>query len=469
MPKALDVTFNAKQALAFRYLLDHSIKTIVYGGGGGAGKSWLAAFWLWYLMNSYKGLRFAVCRKIQEDASKTFTGTFVKVVNSYGDKISRYHVTKGGIVNLKTGSEIIYLSLITIPSDAEFDRLGSYELTGVVLEEAQELDRQAYNVIKTRVGRQHNLEYGLTPKVLMTCNPGKNFILTDFYRVRNDPWFNIKNKVVLATHKDNLNYLPSDYIEQLKDIQDPIVRARIADGSWEFGDLQENTVIPMSLIWPSLGTPPEDGAISMGIDVGGFQGYSDKTIVQLISGNVILEPIVIDSKTYTGPAFGYDKWLGDKLIELILSYNVQPKKCRLDASGIGQPIYAYIRNEGFFIYAFRGDAKPFTRKFNHNKYLNLRTQSYYELKEKFRLQKLRLPENYNEQLVEELTAVRYSASGDKLALEDKRFTRRRLGRSPDFADALAMAALDIGSETTERKPEAAGNVEIQTSVLNNSL
>lgn len=465
MPKSLDVTFNPKQASAFRYLLDHSTKTIVYGGGGGAGKSWLAAFWLWHLMNSYKGLRFAVCRKIQEDASKTFTGTFVKVINLYGDKPGRYHITKSGIVNIVTGSEIIYLSLITIPSDAEFDRLGSYELTGVVLEEAQELDRQAYSVIKTRVGRQHNLDYGLTPKVLMTCNPGKNFILTDFYRVRDDPWFNVKNKVVLATHKDNLNYLPSDYIEQLRDIQDPIVRARIADGSWEFGDLQENTVIPMSIIWPAIGTPIEAGETFMGIDIGGYQGYSDKTIVQIILGNVIQEPIVIESKSYSGPAFGYDKWLGDKLIELIVAYDVKPKNCRIDASGIGQPIYAYIRNEGLFVYAFRGDAKPFQRKFNHNRYLNLRTQAFYELKEKFRLQKLKLQENFHEQLVEELSAVRYSASGDKLALEDKKFTRRRLGRSPDFADALAMAALDLGDAQKVRAAAEAVELSLPLSAI----
>lgn len=37
MPKQLDLTLNEKQALAFRYLRDHSTKTIVYGGGAGSG------------------------------------------------------------------------------------------------------------------------------------------------------------------------------------------------------------------------------------------------------------------------------------------------------------------------------------------------------------------------------------------------------------------------------------------------
>lgn len=415
-------------------------------GLGRVSKSYLAATWLWILMNSYRNLRFAVCRKIQEDAAKTFTGTFFKVVNAYGDKQSRYRSSKSSIVNLQTGSEILYLSLITIPSDPEFDRLGSLELTGAILEEAQELDRQAYNVIKSRVGRQHNEDYNITPKVLMTCNPGPNFIMSDFYRVRNDPWFSLKNQVVLATHKDNLKYLPADYIEQLQDIQDPIVRARLMEGSWDFGDLQENTVIPMSLLWPCIGTPAESGPTIIGIDVGGYQGYSDKTVVQIVKGNVICDPILIESKNYTGPAFGYDKWLGDKLIELMFINDIRDyRNVRIDASGIGQPIYAYIRNEGYSIYPFRGDAKPFSRRFNHNKYLNLRTQAYYELKEKLRLQKLKFLQNYHERTWEELSAVRYSASGDKLALEDKKFTRRRLGRSPDFADALSMATLDIGT------------------------
>ena len=48
------------------------------------------------------------------------------------------------------------------------------------------------------------------------------------------------------------------------------------------------------------------------------------------------------------------------------------------------------------------------------------------------------PEPWWPNLREELEALRYRLVGTKLALEDKRETRRRLGRSPDLADALLI-------------------------------
>lgn len=455
MSRSLDVKLNDRQAEAFRYLYDTSTKCILYGGGGGAGKSWLAAFWLWTLMNGYRNLRFAVCRKQIIDAAATFTSTFFKVVNFYGDKPSRYKKTAGGIVNLATGSEIVYRSLIYIPTDSNYDRLGSLELTGVVIEEAQEITREAYEVIKTRVGRQLNKEYSLCPKVLMTCNPGANFLYTDFYKQKDDPVFNIDKKVVLATSADNLEYLPPAYVETLNEITDPIVKARILEGSWDFGDLDMATVIPMSLMVPCIGAPREEGVTRLGIDIGGPQGYSDATIVQIVHGNLIERPIVIPSKAFKDPPYMYDDWLTNQLVEIIESEGITDmKNVRVDACGIGQPIYENLRRRGYSCFPFRGDAKPYARKFNHNKYLNLRTQSYYELKEKFRLCKIKLGQNYSEQLLEDLSAVRYTETGGKIALEDKKFTRRRLGRSPDQGDALAMALLDLNSGASEKESKA---------------
>ena len=469
--QALNIVLNEKQALALRYLFDSTTKDIMYGGGGGAGKSWLAAVYLWLMMNSYKNLRFGVFRKQIIDAAATFTGTFMKVVNFYGDQPRKYKATTNGIVNLRTGSEIVYRSLIFIPSDPEYDRLGSLELTGGICEEAQEIQRAAYQAVKSRVGRQMNKEYNITPKILLTCNPGKNFLYTDFYKMKDDPIFNLDKKVVLATHKDNLEYLPDSYVESLSELSDPIIRARIKDGSWDFSDLNVSTVIPMSIIVSCVGVEREEGETYLGIDIGGPQSYSDKTIVQAIKGNSIEEPIVIPAKSFTEAPYLYDDWLSTKIIEIIESFNIKDmKNVRLDACGIGAAIYENIRRKGYPVFPFRGMDKPYKRQYGTNNYLNLRTQAVYELKEKFRLRKLALANNYNETLVEDLSAVRYTETNGKIALEDKKFTRRRLGRSPDYGDALAMAALDIGNaKTTDRAKSVAGNVEAVAPVLNTSL
>lgn len=461
MQKELDPKLNERQTLAYRYLCDKCTTTIMYGGAAGGGKTWLAAFWMWNLMNSYKDLNFGVCRKEIKDSYQAFASTFAKLVVHYGDDLKRYKMTQEGIINLKTRSRIEYVALYDLPSDPDFQRLGGHEYSSIFVDECSECSFKAIEAIRSRNGRQKNEEYGLKAKVLLCSNPAPGWLYTDYYLKRDDFVFNLDSKVILASSKDNIKYLPQDYLESLSSLTDPILRRRLVDGDWETSNQTEANVIPYSSIVACLQTPQEDGPIRMGVDVGGHQGYSDKTIVQLIRGNVILDPIVIKATDYSGPPFGYDKWLGDKIIEIAMENGIEHwQDVRIDASGIGQPVYAYIRSQGLGVYAFRGDAKPLPRRFGSSaqQYLNLRTQAFYELKEKFRLQKIKLPAVYNDTLIQELTAVRYSVSGSKLALEDKKFTRRRLGHSPDYADGLAMSCIELGvysgtETTTKVKPQ----------------
>lgn len=437
------------------------------------GKTWLVCFWIWMMMNSYKDLCICVARKETTHLYTAFASTFRKVLDFYKDNSRRYRFTQDGILNLKTHSRVEYFSLMDLPSDSEFNRCGSHEYSFAVIEEAQEVSFKAFSALLSRIGRHHNKEYGLKSKLVLTCNPGPGFIYTEFYKKRNDPVFNLENKVVLATSADNLENLDADYLNNLEHIPDPVLRKRILEGCWETGDAFENIVIPYSTLVQCLTTPyePDLGIMRLGIDIGGSQGYSDKTIVQPLKNNLLLEPIVIKSSEYQGPAWGYDKWLGDKIIELILSYGITDyRNVRVDSSGIGAPIYAYLRNQGFPVFAFRGDAKPLQRKFtNKNSYLNLRTQAYYELAEKFRLQKIKLPDGYNELLISDLSSVRYTQSGDRLALEDKKFVRRRLGRSPDYGDAAAMACLDLQIRESAYSNNAVTQKEVAPKIIQSPI
>jgi hypothetical protein len=74
---------------------------------------------------------------------------------------------------------------------------------------------------------------------------------------------------------------------------------------------------------------------------------------------------------------------------------------------------------------------------------NLRAELYWELRERFRDGKIdltRLSEAMYDRLVGELTAIKFQyTSAGKLKLEPKEDMRKRLGRSPDLADALVLA------------------------------
>jgi len=63
-----------------------------------------------------------------------------------------------------------------------YERFGSTEYTGGWLEEAGEINFGAFDVLKSRIGRQKNKEFGLIGKILITCNPKKNWLYVDIYK-----------------------------------------------------------------------------------------------------------------------------------------------------------------------------------------------------------------------------------------------------------------------------------------------
>ena len=121
------------------------------------------------------------------------------------------------IVKFKNGSIIWLAELADKPTDPNFDRLGSKEFTGAFLDEVAELSAKAKTVVRSRcryglkrwdmmgrptadmsIVRYHpitgepdawrdpegNITEGRIPKVLMSCNPCKNFPYIEFYK----PW-----------------------------------------------------------------------------------------------------------------------------------------------------------------------------------------------------------------------------------------------------------------------------------------
>lgn len=132
------------------------------------------------------------------------------------------------------GSRIDLLDLKLLPSDPMFQRFGSTEYTGGWIEEAGEVNFMAFDVLKARVGRWMNQEYGLlTPKILLTCNPEQNWLYRIFYK----PW---RNETLAAGYafiqslwKDN-PYTAEEAGKRLEQITDKVLRARLKMGLWEY-------------------------------------------------------------------------------------------------------------------------------------------------------------------------------------------------------------------------------------------
>ena len=92
----------------------------------------------------------------------------------------RYN-SQSGLIKFFNGSEILLKDLFSYPSDPNFDELGSLEITDSFIDEANQISSKAKQIVRSRI-RYKLDENDLIPKMLMTCNPAKNWTYSEFFK-----------------------------------------------------------------------------------------------------------------------------------------------------------------------------------------------------------------------------------------------------------------------------------------------
>ena len=120
---------------------------------------------------------------------------------------------------------------------------------------------------------------------------------------------------------------------------------------------------------------------------------------------------------------------------------------------LGGPLADELRRRGYTILEFNGGKKP-NQKPVGAEYQNLRTQAFWQLRERFQRGAIALPPGTDcELLTDELCATLWHPTPQgKLAIEEKDALAVRLQRSPDRADSLSMcfatvAAYSLGASS----------------------
>ena len=169
---------HEKQDQALRILTDNEHVELLYGGAAGGAKSWTGAAWLMFSCLAYPGSKWFCGRESLKRITQSTLITFTKVASAYGIERDIHYKYNGQLNYLEfyNGSRIDMLDLRYIPSDPLYERYGSIEYTGGWIEEGGEVNFGAYDTLKTRIGRHMNDLYGLLRKVLITCNPKKNWM-----------------------------------------------------------------------------------------------------------------------------------------------------------------------------------------------------------------------------------------------------------------------------------------------------
>ena len=418
----IDTEFTQTQGQAIEYLFDKTTTEILFGGAAGGGKSWVGCSWLILLCIKYPKTRYLMGRSKLDSLKKTTLNTFFEVCSNWGLKSGKHYNFNGSsnIVTFYNGSEIILKDLFLYPSDRNFDSLGSLEITAAFIDEANQITEKAKNVVASRM-RYKLDEYGLIPKLLMTCNPAKNWVYTQYYKPSKEGTQKEHRKFIQSLVDDN-EFISKHYKSQLLTL-DELSKQRLLYGNWEY-DANDDSLINYDAILNLFNQKGKEGEKYISCDIARFG--SDKTIIVVWEGlhikymQSMLKSAIND--------------VVEQIKKLQQQYAVKLNNIIVDEDGVGGGVKDYMRCRGFV-----NNSKPLKGE----NYQNLKTQCYYKLADLVNKAQIGIECNditVKNQIIEELEQVRTKDADkdNKLQIIPKDTIKDIIGRSPDYADALAM-------------------------------
>jgi hypothetical protein len=414
-----------KQEHAVYYLKDNITKEILYGGAAGGGKSALGVLWLIEQCQAYPGTRWLMGRSKLKTLKETTLNTFFELTSNLKLSTSYNYNSQTGVITWTNGSEILLKDLYSYPADPNFDSLGSLEITGAFIDECNQISFKAWQIVTSRIRYKLN-EYNLTPKILGTCNPAKNWTYSKFYIPTAAGTINETRKFIQSLPTDNPN-LPPSYLDSLLAL-DENSKQRLYYGNWEF-DNDPARLIDFDKIQNIFTNDFVDaGDMYISADIARYG--SDKMVILVWSGFRVIEIFTLDKSSITETA--------EAIKSLMNKHRVPLSNVIADEDGVGGGVVDIVRCKGFV-----NNSKALKEENNNVEYQNLKTQCYYKLAELIQSNKLFIDCNnadIQDTICKELEQVKRDKidQDGKLRILPKDKVKELIGHSPDYSDALAM-------------------------------
>lgn len=419
---------SKKQTQALDLLEDKTTSELLFGGAAGGGKSALGCYWILKNCFKYPKSRWLIGRAELKTLKETTLVSFFEVCNIQGLKAGSHfkYNQQESVCYLANGSAVLFKDLDYYPSDPNFDSLGSLEITGAFIDECNQLVSNAKDVVKSRI-RYKLDEFGLIPKMLMTCNPAKNWVYHDFYLPSKQNQLPEDKAFIQSLVTDN-PFISKHYIENLKQLKDKALKERLLNGNWEYDD-DPARMIEYDAIIQSFANRPPEGKRKISCDVARFG--KDKTVIGIWNGLLCEQIITIDKSDLT--------YVAQLLRKEASVRGLSMKDIVVDEDGVGGGIVDMLKCNGFTangqVVKIHGQAPN---------YANLKSQCAFKLAEMMNEGSIGIKEQRTEvrkTIVEELEQLkqdRLEKDFTKLIIVGKDKMKEQLGRSPDYLDMLIM-------------------------------
>lgn len=425
--------WHFKQDEALTILTDNEVEEFLYGGAAGGAKTWTGCVWLAFMCLLFPFTKWFIGREELKRITESTLITFFKVAKEYGIDSFKFNGQKN-FIQFDNGSRIDLLELKYLPRDPLFERFGSTEFTGGWIEEGGEVNFGAYDVLKTRIGRQYNDKYNILAKIFITSNPKKNWLYQEFFKpFKGGELEGGLKRFLQALVQDN-PFIESGYIERLKRIKDKAKKERLLLGNWDYDDN------PYALCsYDDISAVFENDHIEksedkyLTADVARFG--SDAARIGVWYGWNLIEVISFDISKTTEIQAAIDA--------LRVKYGIAKHNCIADEDGVGGGVVDSCGIKGFV-----NNSRPFKEKITDKQkevpnYENLQVQCIFGLAEKVNKNEINVSADVTteekESIIEELgTIERDSSNMKKLSIVKKSKIKQNIGRSPDWRDLMLM-------------------------------
>lgn len=457
-----DLTISEVQSLAMEQFDDPQVVSIVFGGGAGGGKSFLIGLLAAIAAKKYPGTRWALARKELKSLKQTTLTTLISKVHpilGIGDNDYKLNLLDSTL-QYTNGSQLLLLDLTAKPSDPEMESLGSLELTGAFIDEVGEVNKKPFDILSSRVNRWKNKEYGITGKVISSCNPSPGFVRQEFFdkydklgagriqRWQNGHvWVDGKripayNAFIRSTVLDN-PFIDDNYVESLRRMA-PQEKKRLLEGDWNYMD-EDDSLFTMALVdkmtvfeMPTFERDEDGNLLDKDGKIKKFNKYigvdpadtgKDKTVITLVEEGIISKQIEVASPSGKDDSIGF--FIAGKLIEFAEKNGFTKHSARnitIEGNGIGASLRDAMRVLGWVINVYMAT-------------LQTRNEGYYQFKidgDEGRIKFLNTVLDQGE-LLKQLAAHHYDLDTGKPRITPKKDLRKVLGVSPDHADSAMIA------------------------------
>ena len=419
---------TSKQKILRNAFNDDNITEILYWWWARWWKSW----WVWEII-CFTSLKmnwivWLVWRREWDDLRKTTLNTILKVLSKKWLREGREYNLNMQTKELRfyNGSKLYFVPLKEKPSDPEFNWLWGYEITYWYIDEAQEVNRKAINIILSRCTEKIK-EYHLKGKVIMTCNPMKCHLYNDFIKAQNE-WTITSDRIFIpALYKDNPFIDHKKYEESLKRA-DKVTKERLLNWNWEYDD-DPTKLYSYDDIKDLFVNSWEEWKRYITADIARL--WDDKTVI--IVWNWFVWTVFSYTKMRTTEIVNIIRWFQEK-------YWVKNSNTICDEDWVWWWVVDQLLCKGFV-----NNSSPIVNEENRwiRNYKNLKDQCYFELLPFVLSNKIKLivnSDDVKECIIGELDVIKQKNPDKewKLQISTKEEIKRLIWRSPDFADAIAM-------------------------------